>query len=325
MHIRARTVDDLLHRVLEKLLASKDRIRPSRGTATESTAALLQITNPRARLSFSETKGKLSSCLGELMWYLAASKNLRFITYYLPRYEKESEDGRTVYGGYGPRLFALRGRNQIANILGLLQKKRDSRRAVIQLFDAVDLEKPHKEIPCTCTFQFMIRRNRLHMFTCMRSNDAFIGLPHDVFAFTMLQEILARTLRIELGVYSHAVGSLHLYNKDRKSARQYLKEGWQSTATMPPMPKGDPWPSLRRVLKLESAIRAGRGMNLRRLRLDPYWADLVRILQIYSCFRNRDLREIEQMKRQMSVRLYDSYINDLRTKLRTGSRAARTT
>jgi len=39
--------------------------------------------------------------------------------------------------------------------------------------------------------QFMVRRRRLHLLTNMRSNDAFIGLPHDIFAFTMLQEIMA--------------------------------------------------------------------------------------------------------------------------------------
>lgn len=324
MYIRARTVDDLLHTVLKQLLNSKNRIRPSRGPATESIAALLQITNPRARLSLSETKGKLTSCLGELLWYLAGSKSLRFITYYLSRYKEESEDGRTIYGAYGPRLFALRGRDQITNILKLLRKKRDSRRAVIQLFDAADLEKPHREIPCTCTFQFMIRRRRLHMLTCMRSNDAFIGLPHDIFAFTMLQEILARALRVGLGTYNHTVGSLHLYAKHRKNARQYLKEGWQSTAAMPGMPINDPWPSIRKVLRAESAIRAGRKVNLRKLRLHSYWADLVRILQIYACFKKQELRGIEQIKRQMSNRVYDFYINDLLAKLRVDNRTTST-
>ena len=43
------------------------------------------------------------------------------------------------------------------------------------------------------------------MLTYMRSNDAYWGLPHDVFAFTMLQEILARSLTLELGTYKHAV------------------------------------------------------------------------------------------------------------------------
>jgi len=317
MYISAPTLDDLLHRVFGRLLKSGNRIRPSRGKAAESIAVLMQIKNPRARLSRSETKGRLSSCLGELLWYLSGSKNLRFIAYYLPRYTDESEDGRTIYGGYGPRLFAMRGRHdQVRNVLTMLRKKRDSRRAVIQLLDASDLAKKHKEIPCTCTLQFMIRRCRLHMFTNMRSNDAYLGLPHDVFAFTMLQEIFARTIGVELGAYSHAVGSLHLYDKHRKNARQYLEEGWQPTSLrMPPMPKGDPWRSIAKVVEAERNIRNGRKLLVRDLRLQPYWADLVRILQIYAHSRRRELTKIKQVKSEMSNHIYDAYISNVITKL----------
>ena len=59
--------------------------------------------------------------------------------------------------------------------------------------------------------QFIVRCEELHLFVCMRSNDAFMGLPHDVFAFTMLQELVARLIGCELGHYHHFVSSLHLY------------------------------------------------------------------------------------------------------------------
>ena len=319
MYIKAATLDDLLRGVFDKLLRSKNRISPRRGKATESIAVLLQITNPRARLSLTETKARFSSCLGELLWYLAKSKDLQFITYYLSRYQKESEDGRTVYGGYGPRLFHMRGTDQIKNVLDLLKHKRDSRRAVIQLFDAADIATEHNDVPCTCTMQFMIRRHRLHMLTHMRSNDAFIGLPHDVFAFTMLQEIMARTLGVELGIYNHAVGSLHLYERDRPGARKYLNEGWQSTKPMPPMPAMNPWSSIGRVVKAERAIRRGRNIEIGDLRLPPYWADLVRLLRIFAHFKKKESPAITQLKSKMSIRLYDSYIEDLVKRLQSKS------
>lgn len=315
MYITARTLDDLLHDVLSKLAKSKNTINPTRGKATEIPTVLLQIRNPRARHSLSETKGRLSSCLGELLWYLAGSKDLKFIAYYLSHYRDESDDGRTVYGAYGPRLFSMRGINQIENVLKLLRKNPYTRRAVIQLFDATDISSNHKEIPCTCTLQFLIRRRRLYMFTNMRSNDAFWGLPHDAFAFTMLQEIMARTLGIELGTYDHAVGSLHLYERHRKNAEQYLKEGWQSTAPMPPMPVGNPWRSIRKVLNAERLIRGNRKVSIDRLRLDPYWADLVRLLQIYWHFSRGEEAPIGELKRKMSVRNFDGYVEDLRNRL----------
>jgi thymidylate synthase len=316
MFISAPTLDDLLREVFSSLLKTGNPIRPSRGKAVESIAVLLQLKNPRARLSLTETKGKLSSCLGELLWYLAGSKNLGFIAYYLPRYKKESEDGRTVFGGYGPRLFSMRRRhNQVKNILSLL-KKRDSRRAVIQILDAADTAKKHKEIPCTCTLQFMVRHGRLHMFTNMRSNDAYLGLPHDVFAFTMLQEIFARTLGVELGTYSHAVGSLHLYECHRKNAQQYLQEGWQpTTKPMPAMPKVDPWPSIAKIVGAERSIRKGKQLKAQNLGLHAYWADLVRILQVYWFSKLNEIAQIEELKSEMSHRVYDSYISAVIAKL----------
>ena len=69
-------------------------------------------------------------------------------------------------------------------------------------------------------------------------NDAYIGLAHDIFAFTMLQELMARSLGVDVGPYRHSIGSLHLYDSHRAAARAYLREGWQETVSMPPMPPG---------------------------------------------------------------------------------------
>lgn len=311
MYIRATTLDDLLREVLLSLLKGGIETQPSRGKATELTGVLLHLDNPLARLSRTETRGRLFSCVGELVWYLAKTDDLAFIEYYVGRYKEESDDGRTVYGAYGPRLFRKDGIDQVANIIKLLRSNPESRRAVIQLFDARDLVGRPTNIPCTCTLQFLLRRKKLIMVTSMRSNDAFIGLPHDVFAFTMLQEIIARTLSVDIGSYKHAIGSLHLYEDDRPRVQEYLREGWQSTvavAAMPPMPRSDPWRSIRTVLKAERAIRRGGNVDRRALRLHPYWMDFVRILQIYRAFKGNQPREISRLKGQMSVRHYDPYI-----------------
>lgn len=310
MFISAPTLDDLLRRILGKLLASTTYVTPTKGATTELTCVLLQITNPRARLSRTEAKGTLFSCLGECLWYLARANDLKFISYYLKNYKKYSDDGLTLHGAYGPRLFNMRHHDQVENIVALLKKKPASRQAVIQLFDAEDIAKRHKDVPCTCTLQFMVRGGRLLMFTNMRSNDAFIGLPHDIFAFTMLQEIIARALKLEPGTYSHAVGSLHLYKTNREAARRYINEGWQSTVVMPPMPKGPPWASVQKLIGAERAIREGRDVNVAALRFDRYWSDLCRLLQIYWHFKRRESDEIAQLKKKISVRNYDPYIDD---------------
>ena len=305
------TLDDVMRWVFEHILREGEDIHPTKGPAKELNGVLLEITNPLARISRTETKGKPFSCLGELCWYLAKTKDLAFISYYIPAYLRYA-DGQEIFGGYGPRLFNWDGLNQFANAADMLKRKPDSRQAVIQLFDAEDIIEPHKDIPCTCIMQFMVRQNRLHMLTYMRSNDAFVGMPHDIFCFTMLQEIMARTLSVELGQYKHMVGSLHLYEESTINARQFLNEGWQSTATvMQPMPLGDPWPAVDSVLSAEYMIRTGQEFDSTFLlrELDSYWADLVRLLLIFRSRKDRDANRIMELRSEMSSSVYNPFID----------------
>jgi len=309
-YLSGNTLDDVMRSVIEEIQAHGDRIHPTKGEAIELTGVLIEVVDPRARLSRTETRGKPYSCLGELCWYLSGTNYLEFISYYIPPY-KQYADGDKIFGGYGPRLLDFKGLNQLANVTGLLRKKPQTRQAVIQLFDAQDIVEEHKDIPCTCTLQFMVRHNKLHIFTNMRSNDAWLGLPHDVFCFTMLQEIVARSLAVEPGTYKHAVGSLHLYVKSLENARRFLDEGWQSTQSpMPPMPYGDPWPSIALLLRAESSIRTTGTLDDRILNdVDRYWADLIRLLQVFRFNRDRDAERIKALRGKMSSNVYFPFID----------------
>ena len=322
MRISGPILDDLLFKLFPKLLASTNRISTSRGDAVEIVGVLLELQRPLARLSRSETRGKPFSCLGEFLWYLTRDNSLEFIRRYIPAYDDETEDGESVYGGYGPRIFRQRGLDQLHNVIALLRRNPGSRRAVIQLFNAEDIAEDHREIPCTCTLQFLIRRNRLHMLTTMRSNDAYLGLPHDIFCFTMLQEVAARTLGVDLGSYRHFVGSLHLYDRDRTEAQQYLDEGTQATIAMPPMPPGDPLPSIQRVLDAEFRIRRGEDIDADQWGVSPYWADLIRLLQVFEARRKRNAAKIKSLKTRMAFDRYAPYIDGPRVPSRR-SRAVR--
>lgn len=315
-YIAETTVDDLMRAVIEEIQRHGERISPTKGDAVELTGVLLELTNPRARLSQTETRGKPYSCLGELCWYLAKTNDLSFIFYYLPQYKKFA-DGDEIFGGYGPRLFNWKGTDQFSNVISLLKRNPDSRKAVIQLFDSQDIVVEHKDVPCTCTMQFMLRGGSLHMFTNMRSNDALWGVAHDFFCFTMLQEIIARDLGVELGTYKHAVGSLHLYDESIETAKRFLAEGWQSTeATMPAMPIGDPWPGIRVLLKAESIIRCGGSLDSALLSgMDPYWADLIRLLEILRYKKEKDPIRITEVRAKMSSKVYDPFIDKALSRL----------
>ncbi|MET4808361.1 thymidylate synthase [Limibacillus sp. MBR-115] len=313
-HLRAKTLDDLLRKIFRSLLSSKSRSEPTKGHNRDAIGVFLELSQPRCRVSQTETKGTIFSCIGELLWYLARSNELAFIQYYIPKYKEYSDDGKTIWGAYGPRIFDWHGTNQFQRVADRLKVNRHSRRAVIQLFDSYDLNEPHEDVPCTTTLQFIIRDDLLHMVVHMRSNDAFKGLPHDIFSFTMLQELLSNELSVKLGSYHHSVGNLHLYEEDFAKAKKFLSEGWQSSTPMPAMPFHDNWASIGTLLDVERQIREGQYVDFELLDLPPYWADLARLLRIYAITKDQNevsvasRRELVRLKQAMSTDIYDLYI-----------------
>ena len=304
------TLDDLMRGVIEEVFKSGTFICPSRGPAKELSGILLELKNPLARISRTESRGKLFSCLGELLWYLSKNKDADYIKYYISQYSESADNGE-IFGAYGPCLFDWDNVNQFAKARELLHTNPASRRAVIQLFDHNDLVEQHSDVPCTCNLQFMVRHGKLHFIVFMRSNDVYLGLPHDIFCFTMLQEIMARDLGLELGTYKHMVGSLHIYVDDKQKVQGFLSEGWQPTKTlMPPMPLSNPWPSIKCVLTAERAIRTGLGEEALDLSLlDPYWADIVRLLQVFGASKKKDLHKIKLLRDEFSSSTYHPYID----------------
>lgn len=313
MIFKAATLDDALGDIMRRLLRSGTRIIAGRGRAREFTCVLVELSDPTARFSRTEGRGVLISLLGETLWYLSGSDRLKHIEHYIPKYRtfiKASPRAVRAPGAYGPRLFGGGEQSQMAKLLATLKQKlgsSDTRQAVAQIFDRSDLKPGNGDVPCTTTLQFLPRRGKLHLAATMRSNDVYRGFPGDVFAFTFIQELVARTLDLEVGTYSHFVGSLHLYDTDEAKARDYLNEGFQTPISMPPMPQGDPWPSVTWLLKAEQAIRCGLP-EPPSAGIDPYWLDLARLLKIKVLHDMRDIRHLVQVKNEMASPVYNAFI-----------------
>lgn len=313
MYRCAETLDDLLRAVFEHVLEHGNAERGSRrqGSLVEVLGAALELTDPRARLSRSETKGRPFSALGELCWYLSGSDRLEAIEPYIRDYAIDAEKDGRLHGAYGPRLLNMRGQNQIRNVISLLGDRPTSKRAVIQLFSAEDIAADFNEIPCTTALQFFIRADQLECCVTMRSNDAFKGLPHDIFCFTMLQEMLARELGVEVGKYRHLVTSLHIYDSDINHAERFLAEGYQSIIPMPPMPAGSQWPHLSNVLAAEAQLRQGENPERLLAALPPYWRDIMRLLTAFHV--RGDVDRIDALMSELSDSRYRTYLQRWRT------------
>lgn len=316
MHISGATLDDILFQVLRRIEKKGAWIRPRKGRARELLGVSLALTNPRARFSRAESRAIIFSCLGEFLWYLAGSNQLKFIQYYIRRYHEFSDDGKTLFGAYGPRLFLPRQDNSVSRLIEDLKKKPDTRQAILQILRPEDLCAVTKDLPCTTTVQFFLRRDRLHAIVNMRSNDAFIGLPHDVFSFTMLQEFVASTIGCELGTYRHFVGSLHVYEKDMRAVERYLSEGLQrSTQPMPAMPKVRPQASANWLLRVERRIRSGNSRSIPENSIDEYWNDLARLLLIKAHYDANDQKSISALQKKMHSHAYNDFLRNRRMRI----------
>ena len=311
MIIEGRYLDEILRKLYSELLNSTDTFDAGKGRGQDLLASKIVLKNPRARISSTGTRGRLISALGEFCWYMSGSADLDFIRFYIPKYPPVDATG-AIEEAYGPRFIGTgefgRTLPQIARVIDRLKRKPDTRRAVISILEPSDLEPGRTEAPCTTALQFIRRRGHLHLIAMMRSNDAYWGFPHDVFCFTMLQELVARALSIKVGDYHHFATSLHLYEHHVGEACDYLDEGFQNpTFAMPKMPSGCQLENLNAFLDVEKQIRDGVIASASQIKLPEYWRDLSLVL--LRCADIRFKRGMKTLEDNFSYISSDFYSN----------------
>ncbi|WP_216893425.1 thymidylate synthase [Nocardia alni] len=212
--VAADSANELFAGACQQLLQCGVAVSPRGMPTREVLGAHLHLRDPRRRL-VDLPPGRLLNpafAVAETLWILSGSDD-PWIFRYNRNLTRYTDDGR-LQGAYGPRMRRWHGRiDQLDRVRDLLSRDRDSRQAVIQLFDPEQDTRGHRDVPCTLNYRFFVRDDRLHMHTTMRSQDLWLGFGYDIFAATILQELLAGWLDVELGEYHHVVDSLHLYDK----------------------------------------------------------------------------------------------------------------
>ena len=159
-----------------------------------------------------ERKWSSKAAFAEFCWYMTGNRNIDIIAKYIPGWTKFVDNyptNRLAVSNYGAIW-----KDQIPALIKHLKTEPDTRRGCIQIYDS---QQPNKyvcrDMPCTLSLDFNIRDDKLYMTTFMRSNDVVFGFCNDVFAFTMLQELIANELGVEMGSYTHHAVSMHIYEK----------------------------------------------------------------------------------------------------------------
>ena len=220
---------DLFYNTIKKLYINPEfKCKPRNLFIHEDIGFSGRIINPFDRLIFMPDRHwDIVYGIGEFLWYVTGSNSLEFIQYYAPSYNRFSDDGKTLYGAYGNRLFEYDNSNElnkessIRSVIRKLKEDPDSRQAIIVIGEQHDYNPQlvTKDRPCTMFVHFLIREKQLDCYVYMRSNDILWGAFNiNVFEWTTLQMIVANVLKVDMGLYQHHATSMHLYtNKDKRA------------------------------------------------------------------------------------------------------------
>jgi thymidylate synthase len=301
------SLDDALRSLVAALLTEGEAIAPRKMPTTEIRAVSFSIQDPRRRyVSLEPRHWSLPYAVGEFCWHAAASNRLDAISFYAPRWKQMSDDGTTIRSScYGARIFGDRNGSgsQWTIARDLLATDPATRRAVLVLAEPLDIQSVmSSDVSCALSLQFLIRDGRLEAIATMRSNDVILGLPYDVFLFTMLQEMMACELQLEVGRYHHFVGSLHLYDRDLETAKGISDSRALISEPMPIMRSLD---GLASMLDSERRLRNGEVTDIIQSPTPSYWDDLASVIQYRNARRWDKQQRIDAL---VNVPLYQSLI-----------------
>ena len=211
MYIEAPDADTLFESVINNLSPVIDD-----NVAKEIINANLVLVDPtRNTMCQCIRKMPIRYAIGELLWYDSRNNTAKAIEPFSKFWSLIAEEDGTVNSNYGYCIHDKWDFDQWEFVKDILKKDPSSRQAIIHIKEPRDLRvNPTKDVNCTIALQFLIRNGMLHLITTMRSNDVWLGLPYDVFNFTCMQIRMAMELGLNIGMYYHNAGSLHLYKKD---------------------------------------------------------------------------------------------------------------
>lgn len=291
-----RTLEDAYLDLLRLACDGPEHHISARGNdAREVIGVGFRLSDPRQRLPYVAAR-KVNPVFqfAEALWYLAGRRDLEMIGYYAPSMHSSSADGITLGGSaYGHRLFKpIDGDSETPfdRVLKLLRTETDSKRGYLPVFGTAELaEAENPDVACLAGLHFLIRDGRLHMVCNMRANDLDCGILSDVFSFTMIQEYAAVQLGLELGHYTHMIGSAHVNERNVERVKRVLNEAdlrrTRPQFSFPAMSMTTGPDTINHLQEHEGLLRTNAvkysADEIARLDLDVYWQQTLLLFEAY--------------------------------------------
>jgi hypothetical protein len=183
--------------------------------------------------------------LMESLWMIEGRNDVAFVAQFAKQMAEYSDDGKTIRGAYGHRWRKWFGYDQLKIVANELIVDENSRRCVLNMWDAGyyaypvsaevklgrdqlkqfdsedqpldrngDFLAKTKDKPCNTHIYVDRRNNKLNITVCCRSNDIWWGAyGANAVHFSVLQEFLAGWIGIEVGEYRQLSNNFHIYTK----------------------------------------------------------------------------------------------------------------
>ena len=242
----ARNLQESCHIILKDVMEYGKEVRPRGVLTKELRPYLMKIEDPTARTLLYPKRGNNPfHALAETMWILADRNDIEWLSKFLPRAKDFSDDGKTWRAGYGPRIRAYEGIDdnnhavyvdQINYIIECLKKDPESRQATIIIWNPAKecTIKESKDYACNQRLHFVIRDNKLECEAVARSTDAIWGYSSiNVYEWTVLQEMIAKALKVQAGPFYFYSSSMHIYERHFEKAEKLI----DSYIKLPEVPK----------------------------------------------------------------------------------------
>ena len=195
-------------------------------------------------------KMQWKSLLHEVLWYLSGEnhiRNLRLHTKIWDAWADENGNLETAYGYYWRHFpsaqknkdgeWIVREVDQIQYVIDEINRNPSSRRLVVSAWEPGNATTS-KLPPCHYTFVFNVNNGRLNCHLTQRSGDIALGIPFNLAAYSILTQVIAQQVGLELGEFAHTIIDAHIYvgNKLNSTEKYDHLEGLKEQLKREPLP-----------------------------------------------------------------------------------------
>lgn len=116
----------------------------------------------------------------------------------------------------------------LLDVVKLLQKDKNTRQAVMPMFSYEDITAglEGRRVPCSLSWNFIIRDNKMHCLYSMRSCDAVRHLHNDIYFANKLVIWIISHLEYDIkpGNLQMCMTSLHCFDNDRYALKKLIRK-----------------------------------------------------------------------------------------------------